>query len=247
MITHEIHLTAGSLVVNHDIYAVQYDTDRAIRMFVDDITVTSEMTGRLEFQRSDGTYYGLDASLETETGSFYIPDITQLLTQPGRAKCQLKISNEGNVVSTYTYDVWVVEDTTGTITPQEKYNIDEAVASAEQAKSKASTAITTATSAQELANSALRASQDANTTAQAASRTSSAVAEGCDDLEQRLDSYDSTVREIETFVDTQTARIDEALGNAPPAVTTADNGKVLMVVNGSWAAANLPLYDGTVN
>lgn len=31
-----------------------------------------------------------------------------------------------------------------------------------------------------------------------------------------------------------------------PTVTTSDNGKVLMVVSGSWAAAELPVYDGTV-
>ena len=31
-----------------------------------------------------------------------------------------------------------------------------------------------------------------------------------------------------------------------PTVTTSDNGKVLMVVGGTWAAAELPVYDGTV-
>ena len=34
---------------------------------------------------------------------------------------------------------------------------------------------------------------------------------------------------------------------APPAVTAADNGKVLMVVNGAWAAASLPTYNGGVS
>lgn len=39
-----------------------------------------------------------------------------------------------------------------------------------------------------------------------------------------------------------------ALQNAGglPTVTSADNGKVLMVVSGAWTAANLPTYDGTV-
>lgn len=32
-----------------------------------------------------------------------------------------------------------------------------------------------------------------------------------------------------------------------PAVTAADNGKVATVVNGAWAAAVLPLYDGGVS
>lgn len=32
----------------------------------------------------------------------------------------------------------------------------------------------------------------------------------------------------------------------PPDVTSSDNGKVLMVVDGTWAKAGLPVYDGTV-
>lgn len=31
-----------------------------------------------------------------------------------------------------------------------------------------------------------------------------------------------------------------------PTVTASDNGKVLMVVDGAWAAASLPIYDGEV-
>lgn len=31
-----------------------------------------------------------------------------------------------------------------------------------------------------------------------------------------------------------------------PSVSASDNGKVLMVVSGAWAAASLPVYDGTV-
>ena len=38
------------------------------------------------------------------------------------------------------------------------------------------------------------------------------------------------------------AAIDAVL----PFVTSSDNGKVLMVSNGAWAAANLPLYNGGV-
>ena len=34
-------------------------------------------------------------------------------------------------------------------------------------------------------------------------------------------------------------------GSVLPAVTSSDNGKVLTVVNGAWAAASLPIYDGS--
>ena len=35
--------------------------------------------------------------------------------------------------------------------------------------------------------------------------------------------------------------------NPLPSVSASDNGKVLMVVNGAWAAANLPVYNGGVS
>lgn len=36
-------------------------------------------------------------------------------------------------------------------------------------------------------------------------------------------------------------------GSGLPSVTSSDNGKVLTVVNGAWAAASLPLYNGSVS
>jgi hypothetical protein len=35
--------------------------------------------------------------------------------------------------------------------------------------------------------------------------------------------------------------------DALPVVTSSDNNKVLTVVNGAWAAASLPIYDGGVS
>lgn len=35
--------------------------------------------------------------------------------------------------------------------------------------------------------------------------------------------------------------------DALPVVTSSDNNKVLMVVNGAWAAASLPIYNGGVS
>lgn len=44
------------------------------------------------------------------------------------------------------------------------------------------------------------------------------------------------------------AYVDSAVSGVSglPTVTSSDNGKVLMVVNGAWAAANLPIYNGSV-
>jgi len=36
-------------------------------------------------------------------------------------------------------------------------------------------------------------------------------------------------------------------GKSLPSVTTSDNGKVLMVINGTWTQASLPTYDGSVS
>jgi hypothetical protein len=38
-----------------------------------------------------------------------------------------------------------------------------------------------------------------------------------------------------------------ALSSPLPSVTSSDNGKVLTVVNGAWAAASLPTYNGGVS
>jgi hypothetical protein len=35
--------------------------------------------------------------------------------------------------------------------------------------------------------------------------------------------------------------------DALPSITSSDNNKVLMVVNGAWAAASLPTYNGGVS
>lgn len=43
-----------------------------------------------------------------------------------------------------------------------------------------------------------------------------------------------------------TAFVKSVLPAGLPSVTSSDNGKVLMVVNGAWAKASLPTYDGTV-
>ena len=39
----------------------------------------------------------------------------------------------------------------------------------------------------------------------------------------------------------------DSAGAALPSVTAADNGKILRVVGGAWAAASLPVYNGGVS
>lgn len=41
--------------------------------------------------------------------------------------------------------------------------------------------------------------------------------------------------------------VKSAISAVLPAVTATDNGKVLMVVNGAWAKASLPVYNGGVS
>ena len=40
---------------------------------------------------------------------------------------------------------------------------------------------------------------------------------------------------------------DDAADAVLPTVSSADNGKVLMVVSGAWEAATLPVYNGGVS
>lgn len=49
-----------------------------------------------------------------------------------------------------------------------------------------------------------------------------------------------------TNLPTTAAVVNFMQGNSLPSVTSTDNGKVLTVVNGAWAAANLPIYNGSV-
>ena len=42
-------------------------------------------------------------------------------------------------------------------------------------------------------------------------------------------------------------QMPDSAGAALPSVTAADNGKILRVVGGAWAAASLPVYNGGVS
>ena len=67
-------------------------------------------------------------------------------------------------------------------------------------------------------------------------------------------TWSTTARNVTGMIDAGTGITITYVGgkpvisaNALPAVTSSDNGKVLMVVNGAWAASTLPIYNGEVS
>ena len=132
----EVHLKMASFRPAPVIPTVQNDTNRSARMIIDDFTLQEGMTGKLSFKRSDGTYYEIDAELELQNNSFQA-DLAQALTQPGRTMAQLKVYDGEDVISTYTFTVFVEEDATGQPTYQETINLSKAIKDAEDAKTAA--------------------------------------------------------------------------------------------------------------
>ena len=150
MTTQEISLSQITPSVHQQIKAVQGDTGRQLRMNITDRYFSSATAG-LYFERSDHTNYSVSCALVN--GSFEA-DITQALTQPGVTKCQLKVTESNKVVSTYTFQILVEKNMTGTATPQENYTIEEALSKAEQA-------VTTADQANETSQTAMAEAEDA--------------------------------------------------------------------------------------
>lgn len=133
-----VHVNVNSYIVPPVVHAVQNDTDRQVKVIVDDMTLTSGLTGKITFVRSDGTHYEASATLDTATNSF-TADIDQALTQPGRTMVQLKVTDT-LTVSTFSFAIFVEEDTSGTVTPQEGIDLVSAVSAAEDAAEKAESA-----------------------------------------------------------------------------------------------------------
>ena len=126
-----VHLTMGNYKSPMVVPAVQNDTDRQLKMIVDDFTLSKSMTGKMTFKRADGTFYEADATLALADNAF-VAELDQALTCPGRTLAQLKVTAT-ETVSTFTFVVWVEADTSGTLSPQEGISLSEAVQRAEEA------------------------------------------------------------------------------------------------------------------
>ena len=108
------------------IHAVYGDTGRELRMILDDVTVESDMTGSVEFWRSDQSHCGTPATVELSSNSF-IANIEQGLTQVGNTEAQLKVTKNGLTTSTYTFIIVVHESSDGVPVTQEGETLADAL------------------------------------------------------------------------------------------------------------------------
>lgn len=132
-----VHLKTINFGAPQTIYAVQNDTGRQLILIPDDYILANGMTGKLTFERSDGTFYEAAGTLDVVENGFTV-DIDQALTQPGRTTAQLKvIDNNSDIVSTYFFIIVVQKDTSGTISEQEGISLISAVTRAESAADRA--------------------------------------------------------------------------------------------------------------
>lgn len=130
-----VHLTMGAYKSPMVVPAVQNDSDRQLKMIVDDFTLSNSMTGKMTFKRADGTFYEAEATLALADNAF-VAELDQALTCPGRTLAQLKVTAT-DTVSTFSFVIWVEADTSGALTPQEGISLIQAVERAEDAADRA--------------------------------------------------------------------------------------------------------------
>ena len=133
-----VHLKIKDVLSNQVVHGVQNDTDRVVKMVLDDFDLSSGMTATLSFRRPDGTFYSAAATLDTNDNSFSA-DLTQALTCPGRVTAQLKVVDT-NTASTFSFYILVEKDASGVVSEQEGISLTTAVARAEDAADRAESA-----------------------------------------------------------------------------------------------------------
>ena len=140
-IVQEVHLTQDKKRIAPVVYAVQNDTGRDLKMVVDDETLVAGMTGKLAFERPDGTYYEASGTLDTATNSFTAEE-DQALTKAGTVRCQLKVYDAlDDLVSSFFFSISVEPDASGSLTEQEGWTVKEAIDTATQAQALAEEAM----------------------------------------------------------------------------------------------------------
>ena len=123
-VTQKVTLYNNKFTVPPVINAVQNDTDRHVEAYFGDFTLQVGMTGKLSFIRSDGTHYEVSATLNTGANTA-TAELDQALTQAGVTQAQLKITDSGNVGSTFTFMIKVQPDVAGISVPQDGWSAQE--------------------------------------------------------------------------------------------------------------------------
>ena len=123
-VTQKVTLYNNKFTVPPVINAVQNDTDRQVEAYFGDFTLQVGMTGKLSFIRSDGTHYEVSATLSTANNTA-TAKLDQALTQAGVTQAQLKITDSGNVGSTFTFMIKVQPDVAGISVPQDGWSAQE--------------------------------------------------------------------------------------------------------------------------
>lgn len=123
-VTQKVTLYNNKFTVPPVINAVQNDTDRQVEAYFGDFTLQVGMTGKLSFIRSDGTHYEVSATLSTANNTA-TAELDQALTQAGVTQAQLKITDSGNVGSTFTFMIKVQPDVAGISVPQDGWSAQE--------------------------------------------------------------------------------------------------------------------------
>ena len=105
-----IELMQNNFKIPPLVYMVQNDTGRVLKMSIRDAELAEGDTAIVAIRRSDGSYYSIEAERVSDANAF-TADMSQALTQPGQTECQLKVTSSSEVVSTYTFIVFVQEST----------------------------------------------------------------------------------------------------------------------------------------
>lgn len=135
-ISQKVSVTTDRKTIAPVVYAVQGDTGRQIVAEYSDFQLAAGMTGVFAFTRSDGTSYSVPATIDPAANTA-TAEMDQALTQVGKTKGQIKITDSSGLGSTFTFYIDVQEDLSGTPTEQQYYDIQAAVEAAAEVKAEA--------------------------------------------------------------------------------------------------------------